>query len=97
MIMQMYAIYDTVADVFNKPFTAHNDADAIRAFSQSFEQGNKANKQDYVLYHIGEYNDSDGSLYPGTKDSNSNPMKIYSGFDIGKDQTEENIKVVKSK
>jgi hypothetical protein len=94
MRMQLYAIYDTIADVFNKPFTAHNDADAIRAFTQSFEQGNQANKEDFVLYHLAEYDDSNGCIHPGSKDSNNNPMKIYSGFDIGK-QAEEPVKAVK--
>jgi hypothetical protein len=88
MRLQLYAIYDTIADVFNKPFTAHNDADAIRAFTQSFEQGNKANKEDYVLYSIGEYNDGNGEIKPNV------PVKIYSGFDIGK-QADEPVKAVK--
>jgi hypothetical protein len=88
MRLQLYSIYDTIADVFNKPFTAHNDADAIRAFTQSFEQGNQANKNDYVLYHLGEYNDANGEIEAIT------PLKTYSGFDIGK-QTEEAVKAVK--
>jgi hypothetical protein len=88
MRMQLYAIYDTVADIFNKPFTAHNDSDAIRAFTQSFEQGNQANKQDYVLYHLGEYNDGNGEITPVV------PLKVYSGFDIG-NKTEGNVAAVK--
>jgi hypothetical protein len=88
MRMQLYAIYDTIADIFNKPFTAHNDSDAIRAFTQSFEQGNQHNKADYVLYHLGEINDSNGEITPVT------PLKIYSGLDIGK-QVEEPVKAVK--
>jgi hypothetical protein len=88
MKLELYAIYDTIADVFNKPFTAHNDADAIRAFTQSFEQGNKANKEDYVLYSLGSYNDANGEITPVV------PLKVYSGFDIGK-QAEEPVKVVK--
>lgn len=88
MRLQLYAIYDTIADVFNKPFTGHNDQDAIRAFTMSFEQGNKANKEDYVLYHLAEYDDSNGEIKPVT------PLKVYSGFDIGK-QAEEPVKVVK--
>jgi hypothetical protein len=88
MKLELYAIYDTIADVFNKPFTAHNDADAIRAFTQSFEQGNQANKNDYVLYSLGSYNDGSGEISPVV------PLKVYSGFDIGK-QAEETVKAVK--
>jgi hypothetical protein len=91
MKLELYSIYDTIADVFNKPFAAHNDADAIRAFTQSFEQGNKANKNDYVLYSLGSYNDGNGEIKPVV------PLKVFSGFDIGKEQEEEKetVKVVK--
>jgi hypothetical protein len=88
MKLELYAIYDTIADVFNKPFTAHNDADAIRAFTASFEQGNQANKNDYVLYSLGSYNDGSGEISPVV------PLKVYSGFDIGKEQAEEPVKAV---
>jgi hypothetical protein len=88
MKLELYAIYDTIADVFNKPFTAHNDADAIRAFTQSFEQGNQANKNDYVLYSVGSYNDGSGEITPVV------PLKVYSGFDIGKEKEEEPVKAV---
>lgn len=76
MMKQLYTIYDSVAQVFHKPFEGHNDADAIRAFTQSFTEGKQANKEDYVLYHIGSFNDSNGEIEPVT------PLKIYSGLDI---------------
>jgi hypothetical protein len=97
MRLQMYAIYDTIADIFHKPFCAHNDSDAIRSFVGTFDQnqGAQANKEDYVLYHLAEYNDQNGEIYPGKKDSHAAPLKIYTGFDIGKEQAEETVKVVK--
>ena len=76
MKIVMYTIYDTVAEVFNKPFTAHNNADASRAFTQSFGDGGQSNKDDYVLYRIGEYNDATGEITPCL------PLKVLSGFDI---------------
>jgi len=76
MKLELYSIYDTIADVFNKPFTAHNDKDAMRAFTQSFEQGGKANKEEYVLYKIGAFNDSNGELNATV------PLKVMSGLDI---------------
>ena len=72
----MYSIYDTIAEVFNKPFTDHNDASASRSFTQSFLSQEKSNKEDYVLYRIAEYNDSTGEISPCL------PMKVMSGFDI---------------
>jgi hypothetical protein len=84
MIKQLYTIRDTVADIFNRPFVAHNDADAIRAFTQSFEKGGQGNKEDYVLYHIGSYNDSNGII------DTVEPIRVYSGLDI----KEEKLKAV---
>lgn len=77
MRLQMYSIFDTVSQVFHKPFTAHNDGDAIRAFSQATLEHAGSNKNDYVLYHVGEWNDAEGLVV-----GKENPLKIQSGFDI---------------
>jgi hypothetical protein len=71
----MMSIYDTVAEVFNKPFASINNADAIRAFTQSLDDN--PNKNDYALYRIGEFDDNEGVFIP-----EKNPSKIYTGFDI---------------
>ena len=76
MKMMMYSIYDTVAEVFNKPFMDHNDASACRAFDAAFVSGEKGNKDDYVLYRVGEFNDGSGELTPCL------PSKVRTGFDI---------------
>lgn len=75
MKLSIYSVYDTVARVFNKPFTEINDGTAIRVFTQSVKENE--NKNDYTLYHLGEYFDHNGSIDP-IKD----PVKIYSGFDV---------------
>ena len=71
----MYTIFDTVTEVFNKPFTEVNDASAIRAFTNSIEEAK--NKNEYELYHIGAYNDNNGQL-----EGNLNPVKIKTGFEV---------------
>jgi hypothetical protein len=73
MKLVMYSIYDSVAEVFNKPFVAPNDATAVRAF-----EGNKedANIKDYVLYRVGEWNDASGDCTPCV------PQKVFSGLEI---------------
>ena len=86
MKMSMFAIYDTVAEVFNKPFTDHNEGSASRAFTQSLLEHDAKNKNDYVLYKVGEWNDASGEITPQA------PMKVISGFDISREgqiKTEE--------
>lgn len=68
MIKQVYAIYDTKSDVYLLPQFLKTDAEAIRLFSDCVNdpQGNNVSKhpEDYVLFHIGEYDDSKGALLP---------------------------------
>jgi len=73
----MYTIYDTVTEVFNRPFTEINDASATRAFTNSIEEAK--NKNEYELYHIGAYNDNNGQL-----EGNLHPVKIKTGFEVKK-------------
>ena len=77
MLLNLYSIYDTVSEVFNKPFTEINDASARRAFAQSLLENPQ--KTDYQLYHIAEYYDHSGEII-----SNKAPLKIMTGFDLPK-------------
>lgn len=74
MKSKLYVIYDTVSEVFNKPFTEINNGSAIRAFQQSLDE-NKARKEDYQLYIVAEYTDHDGVITP------IKPKRIYSGVE----------------
>lgn len=85
MNMNMYSIFDTVAQVFNKPFTEINNATAIRAFSSAVNEN--PNKNDYALYHLGSFTDHDGVLVPI-----ANPTRIYTGFDIDQIDVPETLK-----
>jgi hypothetical protein len=79
MKMSMFSIYDSVAEMFHYPFKAHNGADARRAFEQSMleQKMPKDRMTDYTLYHVADWNDSDGMVTPLKV-----PLKICSGFDI---------------
>ena len=79
--MKMFSIYDTVAEVFNKPFTEVNNASAIRAFTESLDQ--VKHKTDYALYRVGEFDEQSGVIKP-----EETPSKIYTGFDIKEEITE---------
>ena len=62
----MYSVYDSVAEIFNKPFPAHNDADAIRVFEKSIEESGfeKERCTDYSLFRIGVFDDNVGEFLP---------------------------------
>jgi hypothetical protein len=71
----VYSVYDKVSGVFNRPVFDLNHGSAIRNFSQSIEEDR--NKDDYVLYHIGTFDDSNGELI-----KEENPHKILTGLDV---------------
>lgn len=64
MKTQLFSIYDNVACVFNKPFTAINKGDAIRAFEQSIKEVLPERLMEYDLFELGTYNDSTGIIIP---------------------------------
>lgn len=75
MKLQVYSVFDKVAEVFNKPFTDINDATAIRAFSESIKDN--PHKNDYELFYLGEYFDHNGQLVPAKSNK-----RIYAGVDV---------------
>jgi hypothetical protein len=76
MKLKMYSIYDTVAEVFNKPFCDHNDQSAVRAFTHSLLAKETPDKNDFQLYRIGSFDDSNGEI------EHENPSRVMSGLDI---------------
>lgn len=74
MKLSIYSIYDTVAEVFNKPFVSTNDATAIRDFKTSVVE--QIHKNDYELYKLADYTDHDGCIVSHV------PKRLMSGFDV---------------
>lgn len=74
MKTSLYSVYDTIAETFNKPFVEHSHATAERAFRSSVID--QAHKDDYVLFYLGDYDDSNGSIDPVV------PVRILSGLDV---------------
>lgn len=67
-ILQCVAIRD-VKVAFNRPFFAPSLGAALRAFTDEVnrqEPNNEMNRHpnDFSLYHLGHYNDEDGTLHP---------------------------------
>ena len=75
MKQEIYSIRDNVAEVFNKPFFDHNNATAIRSFTASIQD--QPHKDDYSLYLIGCFDDSNGDIQRYKE-----PTRILSGLDV---------------
>lgn len=65
MLIRLYSIFDRVAQVFTEPFSAINDAAAIRAFCNAQSQPGTmmfSNPEDFQLFFICEFDNHDGSI-----------------------------------
>jgi len=67
MKSNVYAVFDTKSGAFASPFVMPTHAMAIRGFADHCKDPNSmAGKHplDFALFHIGEYEDSNGVLAP---------------------------------
>ena len=66
MKLNVYSIYDQTAKAYITPFFMHNDAMAVRAFSDNINKGEDSqlslHPDQFTLYRIGEYDDVTGIL-----------------------------------
>ena len=76
MKTHLYAVYDSCAEVFHRPFVETNDATAIRVFKDAMLQDKNSHKDDYHLYVLAEYTDHDGLINLRT------PTRIFSGLEV---------------
>lgn len=59
--MNMYSVYDRVAQKFMGMFESINDGTATRAFCAACKTGQMAQEpEDYVLYKIGQFDEDEG-------------------------------------
>lgn len=68
-ILQCVAIRDVKSDAFNLPATVPSLGLAIRSFTDEVNRSDANNAMnrhpsDFSLYHIGQYDDSTGTLVP---------------------------------
>lgn len=70
MIVKIFAVFDSKAAFFGRPFSEQMEASAIRGFRDAVNDGsNPANlwhnhPEDFSLFMIGEFDDSTGELIP---------------------------------
>lgn len=61
--MNMYSVYDRVAEKFMGMFESINDGTATRAFCTACKTGQMAQEpEDYVLYKIGQFDENRGTF-----------------------------------
>lgn len=67
MKLNAYTIFDSAPAIFNRPFFAQSDAEALRFFDDmvaNAEHPIGQHPEHYTLFRIGTYEQNDGKLYP---------------------------------
>lgn len=80
MKSRIFSVYDSGASVYQRPFYARENAEAVRAFCdvvRDVESPWGMHPQDYTLMLIGDFNDADGTVGP----SSTGPVKIITGLE----------------
>ena len=88
---KIFSIYDTKAEAYLPPFFVHQEALALRAFSDAVNtEGHQFNMHpgDYTLFNIGAWDDNDCKII-----TNKTPINLANGITLmaksEKIQTEE--------
>jgi len=66
-ILQMFSVYDVKAEVYSQPITAPTINTMGRILGDVLAEGSHAyakHPEDYVLFHLGEFDDSTGQVDP---------------------------------
>lgn len=71
MTMNLYSVYDRAAGIYNAPFMAHSDRDAIRSFTLAMQNApadtpQSTNPGDFELFRVGSYDQNAGLLFSET-------------------------------
>lgn len=61
MIVNLYAVFDSVSEEFGQPFCCKNDKLALKGFKK-FLEGKNFEEDDLSLFYIGSYNTDSGAL-----------------------------------
>lgn len=78
--LQMFSVLDKKAAAFVRPFFAPTSAVAVRSFGAALRGGDEVMKdhpEDFVLYHVGEFDQLNGSVTPKEL-----PEQVVSGLDL---------------
>lgn len=89
--MRIYSIFDSKAEAFMQPFFAATEGVALRYVTNAAsEEGHEFNRhaEDYTLFEIGAFNESDGSIDPETPKAISNLVHLRQTFTLVPDSPE---------
>lgn len=78
MKILQYSIYDSVMELFNTPFVAFNDKDAVRIIQQAATPNSSLwqHSQDFTLHHVSIYDNETGTF------ENITPPKLIARVSI---------------
>lgn len=79
-VYPFYSIFDNKVERYARPFMLRNDAEAIRAIMSQWQE--EIFKDDFVLFRLGEFDETTGLLDPGT-----GPVRIASVAELFRDNT----------
>lgn len=82
--LRLYSIYDSKAEQFSPPQVYHNDMLALRAFEGIVNDDKmliKKYPEDFSLYYIGNFSDSDGHYFVETSDESRVPALVGRAVD----------------
>ena len=91
MKLKLYAIYDTVSCVYDRPWCSHNDSSALRLFSDiACDENHPVGKhpEHYQLYRIGRYDDNNGVIEPESAVCIGKAQELVSAHGLHKSQRE---------
>lgn len=92
-----YAIYDTAAAVYLKPWNVLSDAQAMREFTDLVtnpESTINKHPEDYYLCRIGRYNDRDGKLEPEAVETLLTGLEALAGANHKANEKQNNLDLV---
>lgn len=65
MITKVFSVFDSKAQAYGVPFFAVNEGLAVRSFTDLVNDSRSTVNRypdDFILYHVGQFDDSDGKL-----------------------------------
>lgn len=72
MRLRMYAIYDSAAKAYQRPFYAGQDAEALRAFEDLVKDEKtpvNMHPEHYALFRVGEWDDQTATVKDDTNEN----------------------------
>ena len=86
MKLKVYAMFDAVSAVFTRPVFLNTVAEARRGFTAEAvnpESPVGKNPEDYSIYEIGEYDDTNGYI------QGMSPQRVYTGLEAVAEHAEK--------